>query len=140
MRVVGLEARITNGNRHRSSGVRFSFQNGESPRSPKCESPALRRLNSFGITPVTPGTGDLLSPQHENSAPTTHAIQTGLPAAGELSSLPEIVQEDWKIVPCTPPAQIKQSQVFVVSTWKSELTEMNAIYGIDLAVGECTSM
>lgn len=93
--------------------MRFSFQNGESPSTPKCESP---RLSSFGNTPVTQGNGDLVSPQHENSAPTIHAVQSGLPAPEGLSPFTEITHEDWKIVPCTPPALIKDSQVFVVST------------------------
>ena len=67
LRVV-VEVINTNGHCCRSSRVRFSFQNGESP------------------------------------------------AAGELSPLPEITQEDWKIVPCTPPALVNQAQVLVFST------------------------
>lgn len=96
--------------------MRFSFQNGESPSSPRCESPVLTRLNSFGNTRLSLGTGDLVRPENENTALTTHATLIGSPAAGELSPLPEVTHDDWKIVPCTPPAQIQYSQVYVVST------------------------
>ena len=65
---------------------------------------------------MTQGTRDLVSPQHEDSASTTRAVKTGLTAAGELSPLPKITQEDRKIVPCTPPAHVNHSQVLVPST------------------------
>ncbi|XP_024379513.1 kinesin-like protein KIN-12B [Physcomitrium patens] len=95
----------------RFSGARFSFQNGESPSSPKCESPVLARVNSIGINPLSQGTRDVVfASEKENTFITTNGIKLGSPSPGELSPLPEITQEDWKLVPSTPPAQMNNAQ------------------------------
>lgn len=40
----------------------------------------------------------------------SQANLAGLPPAGQLSPLPEVTHEDWKIAPSTPPAQLQRPQ------------------------------
>lgn len=95
----------------RFSGMRFSFQNGESPSSPKRESPVRIRNNGLGNSTSVPGTGEFPCPsEHEDMVVMSHSIMLGSPSPGELSPLPEITQEDWKIAPYTPPPQTQHAQ------------------------------